>query len=293
MYVEHLRIPVGTGSLHAERVGRGGAPVVLVHGFGTCTFLWRRIAPALAMAGYTAIAVDLLGHGESDRPADAAYSLEAQAEYLARALAALRLPAITLVGQDIGALVGLLLATRQGVRIESLVLLSPPDPDDLPGAEIRALQRASARMVLSANTLFGAQPVLDALLRAAVLHPEHMPDLLVARYLAPFVGPDGVAQLLQRASAIELSAEGRARFVTAALPVLVIEGEGDGPRPSLSWPTMLPAAAVTVLRPDGVGRLIPEDAPDLLESRLMAWLGSQRNTPASRLSNEAGESDSG
>lgn len=265
---------------------------MLLHGFGTCTFLWRRLAPALAMAGYTAIAVDLLGHGESDRPADTAYSPEAQAEYLARAIAALRLPALTLIGQDIGALVGLLLATRHGVRIESLVLLSPSDPDDLPGVEIRTLQRSSARMVLSANTLFGAQPVLDALLRAAVVHPEHMPDLLVARYLAPFVGPDGVAQLLQRASAIELSAEGRARLGTVAVPVLVIEGEGDGPRPSLSWPTMLPAAAVTVDRPAGVGRLIAEDAPQLLESRVMAWLGAQRNATALRLSDEARESDS-
>jgi pimeloyl-ACP methyl ester carboxylesterase len=293
MYVEHLRIPVGTGSIHAERVGRGGAPVLLVHGFGTCTFLWRRISPALAMAGYTAIAVDLLGHGESDRPGDAAYSLEAQAEYLARAVTALRLPAITLVGQDIGALVGLLLATRHGVRIESLVLLSPPDPDDLPGAEIRTLQRASARMVLSANTLFGAQPVLDALLRASVQHPEHMPDLLVARYLAPFVGPDGVAQLLQRASAIELSTEGRARLSAASGPVLVIEGEGDGPRPSLSWPTVLPAASVVVERPTGVGRLIAEDAPDLFEARLLAWLRTQRNAESSRLFDEASASDFG
>jgi pimeloyl-ACP methyl ester carboxylesterase len=292
MYVEHLRIPVGAGSLHAERVGRGGPPVLLIHGFGTCAFLWRRLAPALAMAGYTAIAVDLLGHGESDRPGEASYSLEAQAEYLARVIAALRLPAITVVGQDIGALVGLLLAARQGVRIESLVLLSPPDPDDLPGADIRMLQRASARMVLSANTLFGAQPVLDALLRAAVQQPEHMPDLLVARYLAPFVGPDGIAQLLQRASAIELSPEGRERLTTAAVPVLVIEGEGDGPRPSLSWPKMLPAAVVTVDRPTGVGRLVAEDAPDLLESRLMAWLGTQRNAAVSRLSHEGGESDS-
>ena len=63
MYVEHLRIPIGSGALHVERVGRGGPPVVLLHGFGTCAFLWRRLSPALAMAGYTAIAIDLLGHG--------------------------------------------------------------------------------------------------------------------------------------------------------------------------------------------------------------------------------------
>ena len=44
MYTEHLRIPVGVGFLHVERTGRGGPPVILLHGYGTCTFLWRAIA---------------------------------------------------------------------------------------------------------------------------------------------------------------------------------------------------------------------------------------------------------
>ncbi len=277
MYVEHLRIPIGLGAIHAERVGRGGPPVVLLHGFGTCAFLWRQLAPALAMAGYTAIAIDLLGHGESDQPDDAAYALDVQADYLARALAALRLPAATLVGQDIGALVALLLVTTPGARVDSVVMLGPPDPDDLPGPEIRALQRASARVVLQANTLFGVQPILAPLLRAGVADPAHMPDLLVARYLAPFVGPDGLRQLLQRASAVEISPTARARLADVAVPVLVLEGDGDTPRPSLSWPTVLPAAAVAVRRLAGVGRLVPEDAPDTLRDLLLEWLVAQRN----------------
>ncbi len=277
MYVDHLRIPVGTGSLHAERVGRGGPPVVLLHGFGTCAFLWRRLSPALAMAGYTAIALDLLGHGESDRPTDAAYGLEAQAEYLARALAALRLPSVTVVGQDMGAIAALLLASVPGVRVESAVLLGPPDPDDLPGPEIRALQRAAAKVVLSANTLFGALPLIQPLLRAGVNNADQMPDRLVARYLAPFVGAEGLRELLQRASAVELSPNARERLSAVTVPVLVVEGEADVPRPSLSWPTVLPAAPVTVQRVPQAGRLLPEDAPQAVESALLSWLETQRN----------------
>jgi len=277
MYVEHLRIPIGAGSLHAERVGRGGAPVVLLHGFGTCAFLWRRLAPTLAMAGHTAVAIDLLGHGESDRPPDIPYGLEAQAEYLARAIAALRLPAVTLVGQDIGALVVLLLASTPGLRTESVVLLGPADPDDLPGSEIRAMQRAAAKIVLSANTLFGALPLLQPLLRAGVTADDRMPDRLVARYLAPFVGAEGLRDLLQRAGAVELSPEGRARLATVTAPVLVVEGGADTPRPSLSWPSVLSGTSVTVQRIPGAGRLLPEDAPAELEAALTAWLGAQRN----------------
>ena len=277
MYVEHLRIPVGSGALHAERVGRGGHPVVLLHGFGTCTFLWRRLAPALAMVGYTAIAIDLLGHGESDRPDDASYALAAQAEYVARALAALRLPTVSVVGQDMGALVALLLAANPRNRIDRVAVLSPPDPDDLPGADIRTLQRSSARVVLNATTLFGAQPVLAPLLRSGVAAGERMPDLLVARYLAPFVGADGLSQLLQRAAAVELSDEAKAQFARIACPVLVIEGDTTATRPSLSWPRLLSAAAVSNQGVGG-GWLIPEDAPEELRDLLLNWLAGQRNS---------------
>src|SRR6185503_9183477 len=83
-----LRVPVGPGSLHVERYGHGGQAVLLVHGFGTCSFVWRNIAPAIAQASLTAFAVDLFGHGESDRPFDADYGIAAQAEYLDRALTA-------------------------------------------------------------------------------------------------------------------------------------------------------------------------------------------------------------
>src|ERR1041384_5934247 len=80
-----LRIPVGPGSMHVERYGHGGAPILLVHGFGTCSFLWRNIGPTLATANRTAFAIDLFGYGESDRPFDAQFGIAAQSDYLDRA----------------------------------------------------------------------------------------------------------------------------------------------------------------------------------------------------------------
>ena len=272
MYVEHLRIPVGAGSLHVERTGRGGPAVVLLHGFGTCAFLWRRLAPALANAGYMAIAIDLLGHGESDRPEDAAYHLAAQADHVARAMAALRLSSAALVGQDIGGLVALVLAAGPRFTVDGVALLSPPDPDDLPGSDIRALQRGSALIALSANLLFGAQPALAPLLRAGVAEPANMPDLLVARYLAPFVGTDGLAQLLLRSAAVEFTVESRARLGEVAAPVLVLNGEADTGRPILNWSSLLPASHVDEDTVTGSGRLIPEDAPTALFDQLASWL---------------------
>jgi len=276
MYVEHLRIPVGPGSLHAERLGRGGPPVVLLHGFGTCSFLWRHLAPVLAQAGYTAIAFDLLGYGESDQPQEAAYTPAAQAEYLSRAVTALRLTDVTVVGQDMGAIVAMLLATSPRTRVASTILLSPSDPDDLPGAPIRALQRASAKVVLSAHTLFGAKALLEPLLQGAVRDPTCLPERLIARYLAPYVGPEGASQLLQRAAAIELQTEDRAAIATITSPVLIVEGAAGSPRPSLSWAAVLAQAPVTFERMPDASSLVPEEAPSALAELLLAWLSRQR-----------------
>ncbi len=276
MYTEHLRIPVGAGSLHVERVGRAGPAVVLLHGFGSCSFLWRAIGPRLAEAGFTVLAIDLMGYGESDRPADVSYGLGAQVEYVERALTALRQGPVQIVGQDLGALVGLLLAAQRPERVLKLALLEPLDPDDLPGPTIRSLQRTSALSALSANSLFGARPLLEPFLRAGVVNHAHMPDLLVARYLAPFVGSSGAAQLLQRASAVSFTDEERQRLGEARGDILLWTGartaDDDLAARIAQWRRVLPLASVHPIAVRPCGALVAEDAPAALTSALLSWI---------------------
>src|ERR671926_912071 len=132
-----LRIPVGPGSMHVERYGHGGAAVLLVHGFGTCSFLWRNVAPEFALANRTAFAVDLFGYGESDRPLDADYGIAAQAEYLDHALTALRVPRATVVGLDLGGAVALRFAAAHPERVDKLILVNPVAMDEIPGDDVK------------------------------------------------------------------------------------------------------------------------------------------------------------
>src|SRR6059058_3982895 len=111
--------------MHVERYGHGGAPIVLLHGFGTSSFLWRNIGPEIALANRTAFAIDMFGYGESDRPFDAPFGISAQSDYLDRALTALRLPKATIVGVDLGAAVAIHLAATRPDRVERLVLVNP------------------------------------------------------------------------------------------------------------------------------------------------------------------------
>ena len=275
MYIEHLRIPVGAGALHVERVGRGGKPIVLLHGFGTCAFLWRAVMPQLAANGYTALAIDLLGHGESDRPLEGRYKMVAQAEHVDLALTALRLPKAVVVAQDIGAFVALQLAARRPERVDRLVLINPPDPADLRGPSVRALQRASARIALGAHGLFGAAPLLTPMLRESVAQKSLMTDLLAARYLAPFVGSDGVDHLLMLARSLENEAGDEIQLAAIRAPTLLLHGLRDHSIDA----TMLGAlasslSAVRELRMhafENAGKLVAEDAPDELSAVICEW----------------------
>ena len=277
MYIEHLRIPVGAGTLHVERVGRGGQPVVLLHGFGTCAFLWRSVAPRLANAGFVALSFDLMGYGESDRPEDASYGVIAQAEYLDRALTSLRLPRAVIVAQDIGALVGVQLAARRPERVERLLLINPAEPQDLPGTAIRALQRAAARISLGTTGMFGAGQALEPYLREAAAEPEALSDLLIARYTAPYVGNEGVSHLLQLARSLELDDDEQLQLGNVRAPVLIALGELDIARknePALTMATELARAGVAVREEiiKGAAYLPAEDQPERLAEMICGWI---------------------
>ena len=263
---DHLRIPVGPGSVHVERYGHGGLPVVLLHGFGTCTFLWRAVAPLIAAARHTAFAVDLLGHGESDRPLEADFGVAAQAEYLDRAMTVLRVARALVVGVDVGGGVALRLAATRPDRVAGLILVNTVAFDDMPGRDVRTLQRNTARFVFRLGRgVFGAEPLLGPVLRGSVADPAHMPERLVARYLAPFVGPDGVSHLLDLARSLRVEEVEEIDLAAVTAPTLVVWGEGD-PWLDRDIPARLLHAipGSRLARLPRVGRLVPEEAPDAL-----------------------------
>ena len=71
--------------LHYQEFGERAKPsLILLHGFTASLFVWHKVAPLLADAGFHVIAVDLVGFGYSEKPRWFDYSIPSQARIVSR-----------------------------------------------------------------------------------------------------------------------------------------------------------------------------------------------------------------
>ncbi|MBJ7353986.1 MAG: alpha/beta fold hydrolase [Thermoleophilaceae bacterium] len=101
-----------------------GEPVVMMHGVPASSFLYRKVAAAIAERGLRAVAFDLPGLGFADRPDDFDYSWSGLGEFAGAAVNALDIDSFHLVVHDIGGPVGFELAKSAPERILSLTILN-------------------------------------------------------------------------------------------------------------------------------------------------------------------------
>jgi pimeloyl-ACP methyl ester carboxylesterase len=121
-----LRIEVADGvALHVRTWGAGPPRMLLVHGFSHGGFVWRSLAEALvdAMPDCGLVAVDLRGHGDSDRDPGRRYGLETHVADVVVVARALDLQDVVLVGHSLGASVAILAAERLPHRPQAVVLV--------------------------------------------------------------------------------------------------------------------------------------------------------------------------
>jgi pyruvate dehydrogenase E2 component (dihydrolipoamide acetyltransferase) len=120
-------IEAGGKRLRVLDLGAGAAPpVLLVHGFGADLNTWMFNQPALAEQR-RAVALDLPGHGGSTKTLGAAVDAASFAADLDRALAALGIERLHLVGHSMGGAIALTFAAWQPQRVASLTLIAPAE----------------------------------------------------------------------------------------------------------------------------------------------------------------------
>jgi pimeloyl-ACP methyl ester carboxylesterase len=104
-----------------------GPPLVLIHGLLGYSFSWRFNIPVLAQHA-TVYALDLLGVGFSDRPAQCDRSMHAAAQRVLRFMDAAGIGAADIVGTSHGGGVAMMVAADAPQRVRRLVLVAPANP---------------------------------------------------------------------------------------------------------------------------------------------------------------------
>jgi pimeloyl-ACP methyl ester carboxylesterase len=122
---ELLDLPAGEVQV-IDRGPRDGAPIVLIHCFSCAIDWWDGVIPALARR-HRVVAVDLLGHGGSEKP-ESGYAIPHQAEVVAQALERLGVRDATVVGHSLGGSVATGLAERSPALVDRVAIVDmPPD----------------------------------------------------------------------------------------------------------------------------------------------------------------------
>lgn len=99
------------------------APVLMLHGEPTWSYLYRHMIPVCVAGGNRVIAPDLVGFGKSDKPASKDdYSYQRHVDWLVGFVRALDLRGITMFCQDWGSLIGLRVAAENEDRFDRIVI---------------------------------------------------------------------------------------------------------------------------------------------------------------------------
>jgi haloalkane dehalogenase len=117
---------VDIGGLRMHYLDEGpadAAPVLLLHGEPSWSYLYRKMIPPLAAAGHRVIAPDLIGFGKSDKPSEQDdYTYGGHIAWMQQFVATLDLRDITLFGQDWGSLIGLRVAAEDESRFARIAI---------------------------------------------------------------------------------------------------------------------------------------------------------------------------
>ena len=276
--------------VEADNASSDGPLVVLLHGFADFWWSWRHQLTALTAAGYRAVAVDLRGYGDSDKPPRGydGWTLAGDVVGLIRALGYAQ---ATLVGHADGGLVCWATAALHPRMVGSIALVGSPHPIALRQAVLRNKAQRQALLpyflryqvpfyperVLTKNDGSAAEQILRMRSAPAWQGTEEFAD--VAKQMRSAIRIKGAAhsalEYQRWAFRSQFRSDGR-RFMQAmdvrlTIPVVQIRGELD--------PYVLPRTVDGDVRwaPErrlhtvlGAGHYTHQEAPDEVTEQLKA-----------------------
>lgn len=255
-----------------ERGDSGSLPVLLVHGFGCSAYIFRRNMPVLADAGFRAIAIDLKGHGLSDKPlASEEYTIDSLVEHLRDVLDALHLDRPALVGHSLGGSLIYHFASRFPERALCLGMLSPVG---LSGVRLMWLYRLLTPAPLtSALRKIRPRLIVKIALKRVYGKRGHFTKRDVEEYLAPSQFPEFALAMREVLHNYDWNAAKHRKLATLDLPAAGVWGTLDHLMPRDGMAIYVGLVPQTVLHsiPDA-GHIITEETPKEVNEALRELL---------------------
>ena len=221
------------GRLLDTRVGRvfvhqdgDGPPLLLIHGWVVSHWYFRPVMAELT-SRFRVTAIDLPGHGESDRPAPErfAYDAASHAGLVAEVMEKLGIAAASVIGHSMGGGVALTLAARHPERVSRLVLENCwIYPVEMPLLGRLALQPLVGDVLF--KRLYGRRD-LARHLRDAFRDPSLATDEMIDYYWERFNRAGGRAGLLAGLRAFAALPDNTADPGRVRCPTLLVWGEED------------------------------------------------------------------
>jgi pimeloyl-ACP methyl ester carboxylesterase len=258
-----------------------GPPIILLHGFGACSYTWRHLIPPLA-AEHRVFTMDLKGHGLSDKPADGHYAVSDQADLVADFSRRQDLHDLVIMGNSMGGAVTLMtylnLRETDPVRIKKLVLIdSVGYPQKMPWfiwmTKIPGLNTMLAKLL---PPRFATALVLKKC--------YYDKDAVTAEQIDTYAYygslPGSAAAVTQTAK--QLVPKGKdiealiAQYQTITVPVLVIWGKDDEVVPlevGMNFKRDLPDAELVIL--PRCGHIPQEEEPVATRQAIEKFLNSE------------------
>jgi haloalkane dehalogenase len=249
-----------------------GAPsdrvAVLVHGYPESSYMWHRVLPALADAGWYALAPDLSGYGDSepDRPG----TWERHVEALDRFIGELTSERVLLVMHDWGVMIGLRWACDKPHAVSGLVISDGGFFADRRWHDLANAMRTpqEGERLVRSYTREG----FDAAIRAA---SSGVSDEALAEYWKGFADDDRrLAHLeLYRSGDFDKLAPYEGRVAALGVPTLILWGAQDrfaGVQLAHRFHAELPSSELEIF--EGAGHFVWEDEPELTTQALLRFL---------------------
>jgi pimeloyl-ACP methyl ester carboxylesterase len=254
--LETRRVRVGDLDV-AYLEGGSGEPLVLLHGFGADKDHFTRVSAHLT-ASSRVLVPDLPGFGESSRPPDAAYTIEAQVARVQGFARALGVERMHLGGSSMGGMIATAYALAYPAEIRSLWLLAPAGTRVAFASELTRAIGERGENPLLPRTREDFARTIDFVMAARPFMPHSILSVLAERAVADHalhrrifevVGPGRVSTLDERLKRL-------------SMPTLVVWGADDralAPAAAAVYRAAVPRVEVVVL--DRIGHLPMLEAP--------------------------------